>query len=210
MERRSILLVEDHGIVAEATRQLLEQKAQFDLTICGSAAEAVAAAKMPGNWFRVFLDLEVPGAQGLSLVRDFVELGYRERTCVVTGFASASLVAEVRALGMLGYILKAMSAAQFSAALDAVLRGIPTFPPEVPTSGRTLVRLTKRQQELLECIERGWPSKKIADHMGIAEGTVNNQISGLFRVLGVNNRPQALTRGFELGLIRLAPASVVT
>jgi two-component system response regulator DesR len=197
---RRVLIVEDHPLVANATSELLAKKdTGLDIVVCHSADEALRAARASG-WFRLFLDLDVPGAHGLSLVREFVALGHGPSSCVITALDSPSLATEVRALGLLGYIVKAIPIAQFSSALDGVLRGEPTF-PETALRSAAPIRLTKRQQELLALLQAGLSSKQIGARLGISEGTVNNHIAGLLRVLRVSNRTHAVARATELGLL---------
>lgn len=201
--RRAVLIVEDHPLVAHATSELLAKKdAGLELVICYSAAEALREARSP-DWFRLFLDLDVPGARGLSLVQQVAALGHAQRSCVITALDRPSLATEARALGLLGYIVKAIPIAQFSAALDSVLRGEPTFPDgALPCA--TPVRLTKRQHELLVLLQTGLSSKQIGPRLGISEGTVNNHIAALLRALRVSNRTHAVARATELGLLGVA------
>ncbi|HEU0203228.1 MAG TPA: response regulator transcription factor [Burkholderiaceae bacterium] len=209
-ERSAILIVEDHPLFAEAIAELLRARSRaYRIEICTSAAEALQAAATSTFWFRVLLDLDVPGAHGLSLVREFVQLGYASRSCVVAAVDRVDLAAELRALGLLGYIVKHLSVAAFSDALDRVVRGEHVFPDHLRDGFQNAVRLTRRQQQLLEYLEEGLSSKEMASELGISEGTVNNYITGLLRVLSVTNRAQAVARGIELGFIGLAGRQVV-
>jgi len=205
---RAVLIVEDHPLVAHATSELLARKdATLQIVVCYSAAEALDAARAP-DWFRLFLDLDVPGAHGLSLIRQIAALGHAQRSCVITALDRPSLASEARAMGLLGYIVKAIPIARFSAALDSVLRGEPTF-PDAAAPSRAPIRLTRRQQELLALLQTGLSSKQIARRLGISEGTVNNHIAGLLRALRVANRTHAVARATELGLL-LVPGDPVT
>lgn len=196
-----ILLVEHHPLVADATSALLRQHdPQRRIEIRTSARQAVQAARSAAYWFRVFLNVDVPGSQGPSLIREFADLGYASRSCVIAAIEKPGLAAEARAIGLLGYVAVGDSpTAVFAAALHRVLRGQLTF----PASAATALRLTRRQEQLVGYLKEGLSSRQIAKNLGVAEGTVDNHVAGLLRAMGVTNRAQAVARAAELGFINL-------
>lgn len=195
----SVLIVEDHPLVAEATGDLIRKKYPSLRVVCAESASA--ALEYPcAQWFRIFADLEVPGAQGLSLIRQIAAAGCAPRCCIVTAFDNPALVNEARELGVLGYIVKTSAISEFVLALDAVMRGDPVFPSQ-SAKPEQRVRLTRRQLQLLVLLQRGFSSKQIATEWDISEGTVNNHVSALLRALGVSNRAHAVARATELGLL---------
>jgi len=197
---KSILIVEDHPMVADAMRELLHK---LDMTvrtvICHSAETGLDAFQGCSDWFRILLDIDVPGARGLSLVREFHQFGVARRCCVITGFDKPEWAMEVKHMGMLGYLVKAIPVEQFTDALETVLRGEPAFPETSAHQTENAVRLTRRQRDMLCLLQRGYSSKEIAKQLGLSEGTVNNHISGLLRALDVSNRAHAIAKGIELG-----------
>ena len=106
---------------------------------------------------------------------------------------------EVKHMGMLGYLVKAIPVEQFTEALEAVLRGTLAFPETSTHQTEPAIRLTRRQRDMLCLLQRGYSSKEIAKQLGLSEGTVNNHISGLLRALDVSNRAHAIAKGVELG-----------
>jgi DNA-binding NarL/FixJ family response regulator len=195
----SVLIIEDHPLVAEATSDLIRKRYAGVRVVC--AGSAAAALERPcTEWFRIFVDLEVPGAHGLSLVRQIATRGCAGRCCIVTAFDNPALVREARDLGVLGYIVKTLRIAELVDAVDAVMRGRAMYPPESSRSPPR-VRLTRRQIQLLVMLQRGLSSKQIAVEWAISEGTVNNHVTALLRALGVCNRAHAVVRAMELGLL---------
>jgi DNA-binding NarL/FixJ family response regulator len=87
---------------------------------------------------------------------------------------------------------------RFECDLRAVLEGRPVFAP----IAASIIRLTRRQEEILELLRGGFSSKQIAARLEISEGTVNNHVAALIRIFGVSNRTQAITRAIELGYLR--------
>ena len=200
-----MLIIEDHPLVGEAMRDVLARAAgDLDPILCHDAASALKAASDPRrNWFRIFLDLDVPGAHGLSLARELQRLDLHTRSCVVSGLDREHLIEEVKRLGFLGYIVKASPSAEFAKALGKVLDGEPAFPAMARAANQPSIRLTRRQEQMLDCVRRGMSSKEIARALFLSEGTVNNGITAAMKALQVTTRSHALARALELGLLGL-------
>lgn len=199
---KSVLIVEDHPVVAKATQILLSRiDKTLAVTICDSATSALEEYRSDPSWSRIFLDLDVPGAYGLSLARQFCEFGVANRCAVITASNNPSWIAEAEGLGMIGYILKATPVEEFSAALKAILDGRRMF-PRLLTTHRFLRRLTRRQHDVLSLLHRGYSSKQIAAQLRLSEGTVNNHVTGLLQALEVSNRTHAIAKALELGYIQ--------
>ncbi|MCW5660128.1 MAG: response regulator transcription factor [Burkholderiaceae bacterium] len=200
---RHVLVVEDHPLVAEATARLLTHA--FDdvhVVSCGTASGAMERLRDSQSvWSRIFLDLAVPGAFGLSLAKQVRSLGAAPICCVVSAFDRDDYVRQLQAWGFLGYIPKSMPVDAFVARLNDAMRGLGTFPATPRERRSSSIRLTARQTEILELIQQGRSSKQIATLMNLAEGTVNNQVAALLHVLQADSRSHAVAKAIELGLI---------
>lgn len=104
----------------------------------------------------------------------------------------------------MGYLTKSMPVATLTARLDDVMRGIGAFPSALPVQRVTQIRLTARQIETLEGVQRGLSSKQIAARMHLAEGTVNNQVATLMQILHADSRSHAVAKAISLGLLDAA------
>lgn len=203
---KSVLLVEDHPLVAEVMKEfLLAWGGELRPQVCGDAVSTRSAlSDKSQQWFRIFLDLDVPGAYGLSLPREVQRAGLQASCCVVTAFDKLDMIAEVRSMGFLGYIVKAMPYGQFVGAIAKVLAGERTFPETTGVAAHAATRLTKRQEQLLDCVRRGLSSKQIAAHCFLSEGTVNNTINAAMKALAVASRSHAVAKAIELGLLTIS------
>ncbi len=212
VESRTVLVVEDHPLVAEATGKLLSGcGARITPVISSTAAEALERLSDTGvDWFRIFLDLDVPGAYGLSLAREVEARGMAARCCIVTAFDNPEYVSDIWSHGFLGYVSKASPVADFTSAILAVLAGERSFP--FASTGKRVpgIRLTRRQTQLLEHIRAGRSSKEIAYELHIAEGTVNNHVAAILQTLEATSRAQAVSRAIELGFLDSRPIASVT
>jgi DNA-binding NarL/FixJ family response regulator len=201
-----VLIVESHPLVAEAMGNFVKSwDADLQPHVCASADAVLARLSEPGGeWFRIFLDLVVPGAYGLSLARQVHRAGLHSRCCIVTALDRPEVVAQARAKGFLGYVVKPSSFAAFANALSLALAGETRFPAIGDGVQQAGSHLTRRQERLLDGVRRGLSSKQIAANCFLSEGSVNNCINSALRALNVTNRSHAVAKAIELGLLGLS------
>ena len=118
-----VLLIEDQPVVSEATADKISRHAGIGaIEVCSTAGRALQALRwQPDRWGLILLDLDVPGAVGLSLAMEIKRLGKAPVTCILTGSQRPDYIAQIEAAGFMGYILKAMEVDALVRALDAVL-----------------------------------------------------------------------------------------
>lgn len=197
---RNMLIVEDHPLVAEATRALFMTMAVDHIEICRNADEAVKQLQARDDWYRIWLDVGVPGADGLSLVRYVHKLGWAARAAVITASENVQWRVDVEAMGFLGYVVKTASVEEFSFALNEILEGRRYF--DKRQHDRQPSHLTQRQTEILCLLHDGLSTKDIARRLGLSPGTVDNHISALISALRANDRTHAVAVGMQFGYIR--------
>ncbi|MDO8413313.1 MAG: response regulator transcription factor [Gallionellaceae bacterium] len=204
-QERRVLIVENHSLVALAIASLLSKiDGGISATICGCAQTAREEFSRSDAWFRIFVDLDIPKAYGLSLARYFAQQGAYGHCVILTGSNNPQWIAAAKSMGLLGYIVKTTPIPDFLDALQSVVDGHPVF-PHAPCNQepQTSIRLTRRQHDVLFLLQRGYSSKKIATQLKLSVGTVDNHVTGLMRTLNVFNRTHAVTKAMELGYITL-------
>jgi len=200
---KKILLVEDHPLVAESTKDLLLKiDASLDVIIASSAETAIKAFKAEKSWYRIFMDIDVPGAYGLALARLFQKLGAAEITTIVTAFDNQQWRAEAKKMGMLGYIIKATPYTKYINSLNSVLDGSRAFPDAGQSEG-DVPQLTRRQLDVLGLLHRGLSSGGVAKQLCVTEGHVNNIVQSIKSALRANSRSHAISIAIELGYINV-------
>jgi DNA-binding NarL/FixJ family response regulator len=194
----SILIVDDHPMVAASMCALLDRlRPGVQTTIHNHGEAALAALRARADWFRVFLDVDVPGAHGLSLARQFAASPVGPRCVLVTAADKPQWQAEAASMGLLGYIVKSAPIERFVADLGAVLDGVAVFPSGATAT--SAVHLTPRQLQVLQLLLRGLTSKQIAAELDLTTGTVHNHVAALSGALGARNRAQLVATAIELG-----------
>lgn len=203
----AVLIVEDVPVIAFGTAEIVRrQHPQYRTEIVDSAAAALRKLD-ERHWSWILLEPAVPGAEGLSLLHALHARGLTARCCVLSAAADAAHLGEVRHLGVAGYIEKRLPLAEFSDALDRVLRGHQVYTRTEAVAFQPTTALSCRQVGVLRLIQRGLSAKRIALELGIAEGTARNHTLAILRALGARNRTHAVTRAIELGILAMPGAA---
>ncbi|HEV8635118.1 MAG TPA: response regulator transcription factor [Chloroflexota bacterium] len=212
-----IVLAEDHTIVREGTRQLLERA--DDLSIVGEArngeeAVRLADARRPDV---VVMDIRMPELTGLEATRQIKARHPEMRVLVLSAYEDDQYVFPLLEAGADGYLLKTSDGRELVRAIRAVCAGQKVLDPLV--TGKVLRRLTakqlprrrdevaealsERELEVLRAVAAGKSNKEVADDLVISAYTVQVHLRNIFGKLGVNSRTEAVTRALRQGWIRL-------
>ncbi len=203
-----ILVADDHALFRDGLRHVLARLGE-EVTVLeardGPEAQALAAAHPDLDL--VLLDLAMPGADGLDGLR---ALRARSPSVPVVILSASEHPRDVRAAleaGAAGFIPKSSTSAVMLSAVRLVFEGGVYVPPamlgEVPARGRpsragTALGLTPRQREVLALLAEGKSNKEIGQALGLAEGTVKLHVSAILRLLGAENRTQAVVAAARL------------
>jgi DNA-binding NarL/FixJ family response regulator len=206
-----LLVIEDHTLVREGLVQILHQLSEdveiFEAPTC---EEACSLFEQGHDFDLVLLDLGLPGTGGMACLNIMRKTFPNMPVVIVSAFDDTVTINRALAKGASGFVPKAYSSVRLIAALNQVLEG-QIFRPEpklvsesavgrlaVPFSQKhelaliTQYGLTPRQMETLAGIVRGNSNSEIAAQLDVADGTVKQHITAIFKALGVKNRTQAL------------------
>lgn len=195
------LIVDDHPMVRAALETtLLRAYPGSEVHHAGSLNEAEAALITQPATAIVLLDLNIPGADGLSGLNKLRTNYPRVPVLVVSGFDGQRYQSEARAAGAAGFVSKAADSDQMLEAVAAVLNGDSYWQEqeESPADGEEaglsekLATLTPQQLRVLELLGQGMLNKQIAHELDIVESTVKAHVSAILRKLNVYSRTQAV------------------
>ena len=190
-----------------ATRTAIERDyPDIQTEVATNAKDAIATLRDRVNGFhRILLDLDVPGAQGLSLALSVQGFGLHRQCCIVTGMDRTDLAEQCRSLGFRGYVVKSMPVVHFVESLRKLFAAETGFIGLDDTSAKIseTVRITRRQSQILDLVQHGRSSKQIASAISLSVGTVDNHVNAAIHALGVSSRSHAVAKAIALGLIRV-------
>ncbi|WP_330272779.1 response regulator transcription factor [Lentzea sp. NBC_00516] len=203
----SVVLVEDHDMVAEAIGQALE-RAGFTVIARASSVATALAEIVRGRPDVVLLDRRLPDGDGTALIPEFVRAG--AKVLVLTGEATASVAARVAEAGGAGLILKSARLDDLVEAVRKVAAGEVVFDSRLLAgvldrlTGRVKAAgasLTAREQETLLLLADGAGTDQISTRLGVARNTARNHVQRVLDKLGARSQLEAVSIARREGLL---------
>jgi DNA-binding NarL/FixJ family response regulator len=201
-QAKRVLIADDHPLYRAALQTILPRA-------CSGAQVAEAACQdevmnqvaSDSDFDLIVLDLNLPGATGLSCLRYVHDAAPLTPIIVVSGNDDPATMSEARLAGAAGYVPKSAPGDVLVQAIRLVMAGGTYLPAAAalrhsmslgsPTADPIGEPLTSRQMRVLRLLTQGLSNKQIARDLEISEITVKAHVSAIFRKLGVSNRTQA-------------------
>jgi DNA-binding NarL/FixJ family response regulator len=228
-----ILLADDHPIVREGLRAVLETQPDFEVigtpeqAASGDEALHLALELQPDI---LLLDLEMPVMDGVETIRRLRQQlrldprkgdGFRPRIIVFTAFDNDERIIAALEAGANGYLLKGAPREDIFNAIRVTMQGGSLLQPVIASKllrhvgkqntlrplatqhSASYETLTERELEVLALLAQGMPNKEIAAHLTISERTAKFHVSSIMGKLGATNRTEAVSLAAQKGLITL-------
>jgi two-component system response regulator NreC len=217
MPKIRVLIADDHVIVREGLRTLLE--AQPDIEVVGEAAsgeEAVSKAKALGPDI-VLMDISMPGMNGLEATRQIREDSPEVKILALTMHEGDEYFFKILEAGASGYFIKGGSSSELISALQAVQQGhvflYPTMASKLVRDYMQRVRsgqakesydgLTNREREILRLIAEGYSNQEIAERLVLSPSTVQTHRANIMSKLQLHSRTELVKYAIQHGFITL-------
>lgn len=223
-QRIRVLIVDDHAILRQALRQLLEARSEVE--VVGDAAngrEALEAVErlMPDV---VLMDMVMPGLNGLEATRQIRKRFPQTRVLILTGYMEDEQILGALRVGASGYVVKKSDTEELLLGIQAVQRGNTYFSSAI-SDGDAINQflwqakkedgkvgyelLTSREREVLQLIAEGYSNQKIAEELYISVKTVEAHKSHIMNKLHARNRTDLIRYALRKGLVGVdAPPDV--
>jgi DNA-binding NarL/FixJ family response regulator len=220
MGKTRVLLAEDHTVVREGLRKLIEH--EEDLEVVGEAGDGEEAVKLiPQTKPNVaIIDIAMPKLNGIETTKQIKALYPYVAVLILTAYGNEEFIFALLEAGAAGYLLKNVRGRELINAIRAVRDGESVLHPAIakkilntlpkmakPLIGERLKSLTTRELELLKSGAEGWSNKKIAAELGLSLRTVQAHWTNIFNKLGVGSRTEAVMQGLRKGYIFLKKPS---
>jgi DNA-binding NarL/FixJ family response regulator len=199
MSRPTLLLADDHVIVADGLRSLLKDDFELVGTVADGVALLEAADRLRPDI--IISDLAMPRMHALDVLRAFETRALPSRVIILTMHADVSLAMEAFRLGVFGYVLKSAAGSELIRAIHEVLAGRPYLTPliakDVMTAVKTMTpshttRPTLRQRQVLRLIAEGKRMKEIAAILGVSPRTVESHKYEMMNALGLRSTAELI------------------
>jgi len=207
-----ILIADDHLIIRQGLRLILETENDFELVgEASDGSEAISLCKKLKPDV-VLMDLRMPNMDGLTAIEKLRIEQPSVAVVILTTFNEDDLMLRGLQAGARGYLLKDTDRNTLFDTIRAAARGETLLKPEImarvlsqtQTSKKESnepVNLTDRELEVLAAVARGERSKEIASHLGISERTIKAHLASIYNKLGVDSRAAAIAVAAQKGLL---------
>jgi Response regulator containing a CheY-like receiver domain and an HTH DNA-binding domain len=221
MDKIRVMLVEDHVLVREGTKDLLEQEA--DLEVVAEAGDGIQAVELATKHRPdvIIMDIAIPKLNGIDATKRIKALHPAIAVLVLTAYDNDQYIFALLEAGAAGYLLKDIRMHDLVQAIRAVYSGESVLHPVVarkvmdhfvsrpetlgPATQDDLLldRVTRRELEVLKLAAQGMTNREIANSLCISTRTVQVHLSNVFSKLGVGSRTEAVVCGLRRGWFTL-------
>lgn len=197
-----VFIAEDHSLVREGTRQILEQ--ERDIVVVGEAGEGPGAVEQVARLKPdvALVDIRMPGLSGVDVTRQIREQSPETAVLVLSAYDDDDYVSALLDAGASGYLLKTVRSEELVEAVRQVQAGETALHPAIAHKLARLwarrsqaqpgeERLTGRETVVLRLVCRGLLNKEIARELDVSVRTVEGHLKGIFNRLGVRSRTEA-------------------
>jgi DNA-binding NarL/FixJ family response regulator len=216
MNRITVLLAEDHEIVREGFRYLLNHEP--DIEVVGEAETGRQAVQLTQKLRPavVVMDIAMPLLNGLEATRQIRKACPESKVLILSAHSDDAYIEQVEALGAAGFLLKQTSSHVLAEAIRAIQKGSTFFSPAISkrmqapsrkwTAGgkpskRANNRLSSREVEVLQLIAEGKPNKQVAAELGVSFKTIDKHRQHLMAKLNIHDTAGLTRYAISAGII---------
>jgi DNA-binding NarL/FixJ family response regulator len=217
MEKIRVMLVEDHVLMREGTRELLER--EEDMCVVAQAGDGQEAVRLAAKHHPdvILMDIALPGVNGLEATKQIKAADPESTILVLSAYDDDEYVLAFIEAGAAGYLLKSVSSHELVQAVRAIHGGEsvlhPTItrkvigylskPHEPKQQEPAPTHLTERELEVLQLAAGGQTNREIGKQLSISARTVQVHLSNVFGKLGVGSRTEAVLYAVRQGWLSL-------
>jgi DNA-binding NarL/FixJ family response regulator len=214
MDTIRIVLADDHVLVRDGTRRILEQYPE--LVVVGQAGDGQEALELIGQLKPdvAVLDIRLPKLSGIEVVRRMHAACPTTRALMLTAYDDDEYVLALLESGALGYLLKTARPSELIEAVRTVFANEPVLHPaiavkvarlwarhQVPSPPDVANQISSRELEVLTLAARGLRNREIADRLVISPRTVEGHFNSIYDKLKVSSRTEAVLAAVSRGWV---------
>src|SRR5216683_3280357 len=210
-----VLLADDHALVREGTRRLIEAESDLEVVAEASSGEEAIEAVRRLHPDIAIMDIAMPGIGGIEDTRAIKADCAETAILVLSAYDDEPYLVALLEAGAAGFLLKNVNGHELVNAIRAVSRGESVLQPSLAEkimrrlSARAVTvehstdLLSEREFEVLRLAARGLPNKEIARRLGLSIRTVHSHLANIFTKMHVGSRTEAVLLALRQGIISL-------
>ncbi len=209
-----VIIVDDHKMIREGLKQLLELEDNISVVGMASDGEECLSLLKKEKADLLLLDINMPNKNGLDILKEIKDTKIDIKVIMLTVHNEVDYLLRAIEMGADGYVLKDVGSEELVHAIETVMSGESYIQPDmIPMLNSKMVvrnsdkekikNLTKRELEVLILVSEGMFNKEIANKLNISERTVKNHISSIFKKIDVADRTQAAVFAIRNSLIHI-------
>ncbi len=207
----NIIIVDDHSMIREGLKQLLELDG--DIKVIGEAGDGIECLDLIEKVHPdvLLLDINMPNMNGLRVLEEIKRKKMNVRVLILTIHNEIEYLLKAVDMGVDGYVLKDSNSSVLKEAITAVYNEKSYIQPSltpllkekifITERNKRTANLTKRELQVIELLGEGLYNKEIAERLYISEKTVKNHVSSIFKKISVTDRTQAVVYAIKNNII---------
>lgn len=212
--RIKVIIADDHSMVREGIRQLLELEG--DIQVIGEASDGEEALTLIKTMLPdiILLDVNMPGMNGIDVLKQIRKEKMSVKVLLLTIHNEVEYLMKAVEAGCDGYVLKDSDSKLLKKAIHSIYEGNSYIQPNLisvlnaalinkNTINSKVEDLTKREVEVLKLLAEGMFNKEIGLRLCISERTVKNHVSNIFKKIEVADRTQAAVFAIKSGMVSI-------
>jgi len=217
LDQIRVLIADDHAVVREGTRQILEQEP--DLIVVAEACDGEEAVDLAGSAMPnvAIIDIAMPKVDGIEATKKIKTLYPGIAVLILTAYDDEQFIFSLLEAGAAGYLLKSVRGRELIDAVRRVYVGESVLHPAIarkvlnrfvpgpgkPTRQEQVEVLSKRETDVLKLAARGLSNQDIANELYLSLRTVQAHLGHIFNKLQVGSRTEAVVRAMKEGWVTL-------
>lgn len=209
-----VMLADDHVLMREGIRQLLEFDGSIEVIAEANDGDECIELLQELKPQVLLLDINMPKKNGIEVLDEVKRKNLDVKVLILTVHNEIEYLMKAIEIGVDGYILKDSESSELKKAINLIVGGESYIQPKlIPALNNRLVTrdidkdkintLTDRELEVLIQVANGMFNKEIATSLNISERTVKNHVSNIFKKIGVSDRTQAAVFAIKNDIVKL-------
>ncbi|WP_156858012.1 response regulator [Oceanobacillus sp. AG] len=200
-----ILIVDDHYLVGEGTKTMLESEGEISAKYVSTGKEALSLNEV----FDIYIvDIKMPDMTGIELSKELLKKNEKQKIILYTGFADQECLELFTEIGVSGIISKTATKSELIQLIHKVLTDQTIIPLSIFKEKNKNINeeshgLSERDLVILKAISEGLTNKEIAEKLFLSDRTIEHRLSKIYKALGVKTRGEAITRAIQLKLLEI-------